>query len=69
MNQSFPKNYLILVDTTVGSSSAFNAAMHFLSSFQTLNQMPNKAVLVHLSKVKPGLFANAEKKQNWYDCL
>jgi len=57
---------LIIVDTTVGSASAFNAAMHLIPSFKCANDMQNKVILVHLTKVKPGRFSNSEKKQNCF---
>jgi hypothetical protein len=65
-DQSSPDNYMCVVDTTVESSSAFNAACRIIASLNQALQSQdkkNKLYLLHLSNLHSGLFTSNEKKE------
>jgi len=65
MDQTNPQNFLVIVDTSIGSSSAFNAACRMIQSLNIAQHTEKKNVmyLVHLSNLKSGFFTSTEKKE------
>jgi len=65
MDQTNPQNFLVIVDTSIGSSSAFNAACRMIQSLNIAQHTEKKNVmyLVHLSNLKSGFFTSTEKKR------
>jgi hypothetical protein len=67
-DQTLPQNFLVLVDTTVESSSSFNAACWMVRSLNLAlppeMERKNKVFLLHMSSLKTkGLFASSDKKE------
>jgi len=68
-DQTLPQNFLVIVDTKVESSSAFNAACWMVRSLNLAlppeMERKNKVFLVHLSSLKTKkLFTSSDKKED-----
>jgi hypothetical protein len=64
MDQTLPQNYMVIVDTKVGSASAFNAALNMISQLHHERSVkPNKLFIVHLSNIKGGSWGSKDKKK------
>jgi len=67
-DQSLPQNFLVVVDTSVESSSTFNAACWMVKSLNLSlpaeRERKNKVFLLHLSNLKTkGFWTSNEKKE------
>jgi hypothetical protein len=64
MDQTLPQNYMVIVDTKVGSASAFNAALNMISTLHHERSLkPNKLFIVHMSNIKQNYWGGKGKSQ------